>query len=332
MNTKTVHSVCVIGADDELNAHLSALFQKQARQLDAHWQTADQASAELLLIDPDSVYGHMDWLRAQSSGRPAIACTRNPEAFATTPHLRKPIATDAFVALLNLTGASLDARTRVAAPAPAAPAVAAAASPQPPVASEEAPPAEAPDPQLLDLLGSDSPLHEKTCLIAPGLPQIFIDPRARQWHADSSLKALAGWCSRTLAPTDLHAMSDAEFASATAPLPGQPYARLVWFAHLVRGAGQLAPALDSDGRFKLARWPQSEREFPKHFRIATVMLKEAVSIAEITAQSGASAADVADFINAYYALGFVEHDAPDVAVEEGRRRGLFARVRKNSAN
>ena len=56
-------------------------------------------------------------------------------------------------------------------------------------------------------------------------------------------------------------------------------------------------------RFQLVRWPRVGREFPKHFRIATVMLKNPATVAEIAFASGASEADVADFVNAALAAG-----------------------------
>lgn len=342
MKTNTVHSICVVGADDDLGSRITTLLLEHVGRLEARWKPASQADADVLLIDPDSVYGHMDWLRAQSSGRLAIACTGNPDAFAKTPLLRKPVASEELVMVLNRIGSTLGARPKEATVAAAAPrtAIPTAATditmrapldpPQAPAAPQVA---ETPsEPQLLYFIGNESPLQGKTRLTAPGLPQILIDPQARQWHADSNLKALAGWCTQALTSANIGSMSDIEFANAAANLTAQPHSRLVWLAHLFRGDGQLAPALDIGGRFKLARWPQSEREFPKHFRIATVMLKEAAPLADIAAQSGASAADVADFINAYSALGFIEHEMPELAAEEGARRGLFGRARKNSPN
>ena len=42
----------------------------------AHWEwIADSNTADALIIDADSLYGHMDWLRAQSSGRNVICLT-----------------------------------------------------------------------------------------------------------------------------------------------------------------------------------------------------------------------------------------------------------------
>ena len=159
----------------------------------------------------------------------------------------------------------------------------------------------------------------------------LLDPEHRQWHATSTLKPLSGWCTRALAATDVTSVDDKDFTADIAAMTAHPYARLKWLTHLVCGEDRLDDSLDPNGRYKLARWPQSEREFPRHFRIATVMLKQLATLDEIAAQSGATIADVANFINAYQAIGYVECDAPERPQEEARRGGLFARMKKASA-
>lgn len=334
MNTKNLHTVCVVGAANDLVERVDALLDDLARHLDARWQRAEQAGADLLLIDPDSVYGHMDWLRAQSSGtRPIVACTNAPEAYAADLHLRKPIVAAELVATLNRVSRQLAAEPKrhTAVPVAATPDAATTAASDPAPRSAETPPPPTVL-RLLDLLGANPPgaLSGRVCLEAEGLPTLYLDPHAQSWHSTSSLKGLSGWCQRPLASAEVHVVGQPDFVAACADLPAQPYARLVWLAHLVRGEGRLDPDLDVNARYKLARWPQSEREFPKHFRIATVMLKQAAPIGDIAEQSGASIADVADFINAYRALGFVEHDAPTRGVDDARRGGLFGRGKKNA--
>ena len=46
---------------------------------------------DLLVIDIDSVYGHMDWLRAQTSGRAVAAFTQNPRFDDAEFIMRKPL-------------------------------------------------------------------------------------------------------------------------------------------------------------------------------------------------------------------------------------------------
>ena len=88
--------------------------------------------------------------------------------------------------------------------------------------------------------------------------------------------------------------------------------------------------LDPQGRFQLNKWPQTEREYPRHFRIATQMMRGPATVAEIAEASGVPAADVADFVNANLATGFAEPvvEVPDAADEAPRARGgLLGRLR-----
>jgi hypothetical protein len=183
---------------------------------------------------------------------------------------------------------------------------------------------------LLDLLEGRSSLAGKLKLHADGLPDLYFDTGAATWHSAASLKGLSPWCLRPLVAADILVMDDVRFAGDVTTMPAHPAARLAWLVHLVSHDGKLRAGLDPQASYKLSRWPQSEREFPKHFRIATVMLKQSRTLDEIAAESGAGVADVANFINAYDALGYVErHDAP--AAADVRATGLFGRVKKTGA-
>jgi hypothetical protein len=381
LNIPKTHTVCVVGAPADVAARINTLLDEQRTQLEARWRAGDHASADLLIIDADSVYGHMDWLKATSSGRIIAAYTKSPESYESYFSLRQPIATADLVSLLNRVGARLGGApeapveqtpavktTANAAPAAirtsneavamvaavraaaasatpaaapkvdvAAPVVAAAPVVVPkvekaPVAASHAPSAPPRGIQLLDLLEPDAPLKGRLRLTADGLPVLLLDPRERTWHSPSTLKALSAWCTRSLTANEVHYADDIEFAREIVTMPAHPYARLQWLTHLVQGDGQLDPTLDVNARYKLSRWPQSEREFPRHFRIATMMLKQAGTLDEIAEQGGATISDVANFINAYHALGYIEVDGAERASEGANRGGLFGRMRKTSTN
>lgn len=357
MNTPRFLTICIAGADADVTARLGSLLDEQRARLDSPWQIGPHASADLLVIDSDSLYGHMDWLKASASGRLVASWSHAPEAADDSLRLRQPILADDLVALLNRANQRLRGATAAAEPAPvraadpippparaAAPQVVATAAdtaatenPNPVVATLEASATAAVTPprrglRLVDLLDADSPLKGRLRLAADGLPTLFLDPHHRTWHAESTLKGLSAWCSRALSSTDVHSAEDAQWPAVTTNAPAQPYARLKWLAHLVEGQGQLDPELDQDTRYKLARWPQSEREFPKHFRIATMMLKQSSSVDEVASQTGSTRAEVVDFINAYNAIGYIEQDQPESPLDEARRSGLFGRGRRISAN
>ena len=110
--------------------------------------------------------------------------------------------------------------------------------------------------------------------------------------------------------------------------PAQPLLRLVWFGNLLAGEGKLVAGFDPDGRFQRVKWPQTEREYPKHFRIATVMMKGPSTLAEIASGSGVPVPDVIDFVNANLATGFADIERiPEPEPEPVKSAGLFGRLR-----
>jgi hypothetical protein len=349
----TTRTIAVTGVTEHDAARFAALMERHRSKLDVSWANGDAAGADLLLVDVESAYGQMDWLRARSRGRLVIAYTSASEPLEPEFSLRKPVVGGDLVALLNRIAADLNARPQAPAPlqpanaasyeaapvvelvsvpvanvaAPATPAEPAAATPAVPAAPAAPPLPSAAfiDEVVTGLDASEGPMR----LVCEGLSSIIIDPVRQRWHAGVGLKALSGWCKRPLGREQMVRLDAEEFASAVEILPGQPYSRLVWFAHLMRSEGNLDPALPADARYRLNRWPLVEREFPKHFRIATAMMRGTGTLEEIAALSSAGVADVADFINAYNALGYVEY-APAVPMAVvADRNGLLDRMRKS---
>lgn len=352
MNTPKTHTIHVVGAPPDVGARITALLDELRTRFDARWRIADYASAELLLIHTDSVYGHMDWLKAEGNGRLVAALTSTPDAY--TFGLSAPVAPAELVTMLNRVGAHLAgeplpakaaaAKAAGEAPNAAAPAAnartaesapARAPAPAPAMPASATPHAHVPDntsgANLLDLINGKTPMYGRLHLQASGLAELFIDTHDQTWHSAASLKGLTPWCTRAFAHGDVQVIGEADYTRHTATLASQPLARLKWLAHLVRSDGELEAGLDAKGRYKLSRWPQSEREFPKHFRIATVMLKQACTVDEIATQGGASSADVANFINAYNALGYIEREDNSASPGDSRGGGLFGRAKKATA-
>ena len=335
----TTRTIAVTGVTEHDAARFATLMERHRGKLDVSWANGDASDADLLLVDVESAYGQMDWLRARSRGRLVIAYTSASEPIEPEFSLRKPVVGGDLVALLNRVGANLGAKPE--APAPLQPANAANYEPATPVLAVvrapevAAPPVAAPLPTAAfidEVVAALDPGEGPMRLVCEGLPSIIIDPAKQRWHAGVGLKALAGWCKRPLGRDQMVHLNAEEFASAVEILPGQPYSRLVWFAHLMRGEGNLDPALPADSRYRLNRWPLVEREFPRHFRIATAMMRGIGSLEEIAAQSTASVADVADFINAYNALGYVECEGAVSMAVIADRSGLLDRMRKSLRN
>lgn len=319
IKTRT-HTFGIVGADEPLRARICALLDEQPQRLDGRWRLVERTAADLLLVDTESVYGHMDWLRERANGRLVAACASQPDPYRGEFHLPKPVLAADLAALLNQVGALLSAT----APEEEAPPPDAVAQPE-----SVSPPSPSPA-SLLDLLEGPTAVEGRCRLAAEGRPELLLDPTARHWYCDGGLRPLAGWYAQPLPADAVRPLPAHEFGATVANLAPQPYSRLIWLAHLLRGGGRLDPRLDPAARYKLAAWPPSEREFPKHFRIATAMLRQAATLEEIAGHSSATPADVADFVNAYHAIGYVEISPAPAA--EAPQRGLFARRRKSSAS
>ncbi|WP_166636780.1 hypothetical protein [Cognatilysobacter terrigena] len=157
---------------------------------------------------------------------------------------------------------------------------------------------------------------------------VLLDTDQRQYFGPSALKPVAPLFSRDAKLADFETVSPDVWNAQTAALGApQPIARLIWYGALLAGEGRIAPGYDPDDRFRLIKWPQTEREFPKHFRIATAMMKGPATVKEVAEASSVPEAEVADFVNASLATGFAEpYREPEPEPEAGKS-GLFGRLR-----
>jgi hypothetical protein len=356
----TTRTIAVTGASEQDAARIASLLERHRHKLSTPWERGEAAHADLLVVDIESMYGQMDWLRARSRGRLVIAYTSAVEPLEPEFSLRKPCVSADLVALLNRISENMGSGPAEAAPMrpanaesyessaahepEAAPVVHLSARRSAPSVPESRPvavvdaPAEItiaaqpPSYRVDELLDVLDPAHGPVRLVHEGLPSIIIDPARQRWYAGVALKALWDWSKLPIRRSDLIHLDMPAFAAAIEILPAQPYSRLVWFARLARSEGQLDAGLPADARYRLTRWPLVEREFPKHFRIATAMMSGLGTIEEIAAQSKAAAGDVIEFINAYNALGSVECEAMLPVTSPGDRSGLLERVRKSLRN
>ena len=349
------------GMDPATESALKAAFEQANARLGQAWRLVPDQDAAYVVVDMDSMYGPMSWLRLHAAGKQVIGLTAAPRTQADF-HLVQPFTADSVAALLRDIAAGTTAPTSAPAHA-AAPAVPSgmSASPVPqdqlpeelpaprdeeeraplgpklpdsveagtlaPTTVQPAPPAPAP-----------APVRERGFFdwLAPGVlagrvryRDLLIDADQRQYHGPAALKPLAGYFDGVVERGDFAPVDDATWARETASLGGaQPLNRLQWYGGLVVGRGALLPGHEADGRYRLGKWPQTEREFPKHFRIATQMMKGPATLDEIAAGSGVPREDVVDFVNASLATGYAEpvrEQAPEPA--EAAKSGLFGRLR-----
>lgn len=207
-------------------------------------------------------------------------------------------------------------------PSPAATTPAPAAAPPPP----PAPPAKEPS-TLLEWMASGR-LKGRVRFERGGVP-LLIDFDQREYYGPSALKPLSAHFQGTVAANDFQPVAESDWGHQIGAYDGgQPLVRLLWFGSLLAGEGKLVPGFDPEARFQMLKWPQTEREYPKHFRIATAMMKGPSTLVEIAQASGVPVADVTDFVNANLATGFadVEH-IPEPEPEPTKSSGLFGRLR-----
>jgi hypothetical protein len=346
------------GMDPATETALKAAFSDANARLDGMWQLLPEAQAGHVMVDMDSMYGPMSWLRLHAAGKKVIGLTTAPRT-QTDFRLGRPFDSASVAEVLREIAAgqgvapAAAARQETPEPAPAAPVTAAApesapapepaqrvpapaaTAAEPPVAAEAPPPPVAiPEPpaaprerRLADWLAPGALAGRVRLRTADG-GDLLIDPIGRQYHGPASLKPLAASFERVVARTDFEDLDDAAWTRA-ATAPAQPLQRLQWLGALLAGGGSLLPGHDPDARYRLNKWPQTEREYPKHFRIATQMMKGPATLAEIAQGSGMPAEDVADFVNANLATGFAEAvvEATAEPVEPAKPTSLFGRLR-----
>jgi len=363
-------TIGLAGMDPATEAALKAAFLEANERLSGRWQLLPETQADHIVVDMDSMYGPMSWLRLHASGKRVVGLTSAART-QTDFRLGRPFSVDMLVKLLQdidggatsstLAESSPEAVTETAptvAPAPVAdPAAASAtveASPEPP--APEAPSAPEPEPvaspgpasepvaepepeppvveaatarTLFDWI-SGTDLRGHLRYSRPSGPTLLVDADARTYHGPTALKPLAQYFDGEVAREDFETLDDAAWTRESgAAGAAQPLSRLVWLGGLLTGKGRLLPGLDPGAKYQLNRWPQTEREYPRHFRIATAMMKGPATLAEIAEASGIALEEITDFVNASLAAGVAEpvREPPSEPAQPARSGGLLGRLR-----
>jgi len=352
------HSIGMTGMDPQTGATLIEALEQANRKLDGVWRIVGDQEADFVFVDMDSMYGPMSWIRLHANGKRVIGLT-SASRTQTDFHLMRPFDAHSVTTLLQslVQGSPVAAKaaTPASPPVEATPAptpsdrlpeetipvpVEEQAPPPPPVivASEPAPPPPPPppaaepeperDPVFVDWMVPGA-LSGRVRYQRNDGPAILIDADARQYHGPAALKSLADAISGTVQRNEFIMVPATEWpAEAKAAGEPQPLARLQWYAGLVAGRGVLLSGYDPLAKYRLTKWPQTEREFPKHFRIATVMMKAPATLAEIADGSGVTLEEVTDFVNANLATGYAEPwREPEPTPDPQKPGGLFGRLR-----
>ena len=417
------HTLCFSGMDRAEEAKLKLLLADANEWLGGEWSLAPENDAEVLIIDLESMYGHMTWLKMHNSGRFIIAlCSR--EQSEAEHLLLRPVTVESMVtALAEAIGKPVPQRTAMSAgdamvsarqagadsptpqtarankPLPAPPQERPShPDMQPPVqhpsraaitqehpatppmvaphtdvqvpraqdaqerpphtdvqvpraqdAQEQSPPTSpaaqpstppqprppAPPAKPRDLVLSDylhpGKLFGTSKLELEGAPPLVIDPESDTYIGGIALKPYIPYCQLGSVRVDQwQAVNPVAVKQLTAELGGvHALARLRWLHALMQGGGAIAPGYDAGDKFQLTRWPKTEREFPRHFRIATAMMQGPATLTEIATQSNTTRDEVTDFVNASLDSGFAEPYTPPPPTPEppARSGGLLGRLR-----
>lgn len=341
------------GMDRKTEAEVQSAFKIANAETGHHWTLVDGDNADYVLIDMDSLYGPMSWLRLHSMGRKVIGLS-SADRQQTDYRLPHPISANDLIVLLSEIATGLPSQPAAAAATPAVAQAPIEATPIAPIAAPIAALAET----AVEAVSAADPVPEPEPQpepepepepIAPELPVIrslqhwlnphslskrvrlqreqqsalLIDANAGVWHGSATLKPLASCFDGELHAADFVALDAAEWTAESAKLgAAQPLSRLQWLGGLLSGAA-------TSGKYQLKKWPQTEREYPKHFRIATVMMKGPAHVADIAEASGVSVDEVNAFINANLATGYAEpagSSTPPPANPQ-KSAGLFGRMR-----
>ncbi|WP_297899271.1 hypothetical protein [Metallibacterium sp.] len=303
----STYGLALSGFEESGATHIAALL-RGLRGEAAHWRLDDEATADLVLVDADSVWGHMSWLKLVGAGRHAVACS----AKATGTRLRDaslsldlPVQANALAQVLEQVRARLGSAPQVtttaqiqAGAAAHRPSTAPITDSAPTVTTHTETPAQA---SVADwLLGGGG---VTTLLIESDGRSLLLDPQTDRWYGDNALRPQAPLLTRPLSTARQPAPNVLAAARAAG---GQPLSRLRWFVALTSNPGAPPDGARADDRLRLTRWPEIEREFPRHFRIATALMRQPATLTVIAEQVGVDMADVADFARACQALGILE--------------------------
>jgi hypothetical protein len=344
------------GMDPATESSLKAAFEQANARLQGRWRLVPEADADFVAVDMDSMYGPMSWLRLHAAGKQVIGVT-SAKRTQTDFHLPRPFDANAMAELLHsIDGGAApaaapagmspapvpqdelpeehrlaaDEESRAPGVVPGHPGSEAAGSLAPATVAPPAPPPPPRERRLGDWLAPGA-LSKRVKFVRAGGPDLFIDPAAREYFGPAALKAIAGHFDDPVEEQDFLPVDAGAWSSGVAALgPGQPLTRQQWYGGLLAGGGSMLPGYDALGRYKLSKWPQTEREYPKHFRIATAMMKGPATLDEVAAASGVTLPEVVDFVNASLATGyaeFVPEPTPE-PTEPAKAGGLFGRRKK----
>ena len=295
-------SFALAGLAENERSELSRLLARAGTTLDEPWVLNDGSErADLVIIDPEQFAGRVARVRAQSE-RTNLAVVVDAEA--ETPEawlvLRRPLTTPALVEMFNR------ASCCDVAVASRPPASNDAERPDN-VADEDEPRASFQTPRAPRICTDYASLTQRGPVVIEraGMPRLFIDPAAGNYHANAPLSRLEPYFLDPLKAGEYRQIGASRLQEMRAGAPGRPLVHLHWMSALLRSNGCLGAHLDPGGTYRVQRWMSVYGEYRKQYRIATMMLRP-LRLHEIARKADAKMIDVFDVVNAYDAIGLLE--------------------------
>jgi len=96
------------GMDPATEADLKTAFEAANARLGGRWQLLPEADADHVIVDMDSMYGPMSWLRLHAAGKRVIGLT-SAKRTQTDFHIARPFDADSVAALLQSVAGDGDA-------------------------------------------------------------------------------------------------------------------------------------------------------------------------------------------------------------------------------
>ena len=292
------------GLGENERSELTRLVARAGTTLDEPWGPLEgKDRADLVIIDPEQFAGRVARVRALNERTNFAvvidADAEPPEAWLV---LRRPLTTQALVDMFN--------RASCCDPATG---VAARETPEAKAAEESA--AEEPadlracfqTPRAPRECTDFNALVQRGALVVErqGMPKLFIDPAAGNYHANAPLSRLESYFLDPLKGGDCRQVPSSRVDEMRKTAPGRPLVHLHWMSALLRSNGCLGAHLDPGGTYKVQRWLSVYGEYRKQYRIATMMLRP-LRLHEIARKADAKMVEVFDVVNAYDAIGLLQ--------------------------
>ena len=96
------YKIVLVGASPAEETEFRNLVGAAASRLRQRWDIGTEADADLVVVDVDSVFGHMAWLKASASGRRTAAFTARDSARESDLLLPRPLSLDGVAGVLAM--------------------------------------------------------------------------------------------------------------------------------------------------------------------------------------------------------------------------------------